>query len=239
MQRKGDFHPHLFPFWGKIWQYSSFFSLIVLIWFFCIHPLWSLCVFCSVGDDWGVSPLLGAVHICLPQAPVDMPPAPLSSLPSSKMLFRWVFPPTLQISVSPGLPDFQTPLNLTLQQNYLPALDCWPLSFLFLPFTHEPPVSVWCWAGNAEGFVLLWVLTDVDIAFHQLFWWKLSPMALSAMEQTPARCSHAIWWILWATSETNLCRWHLCCHPEELWWLCHPPWGTGNEELGSGSSCGW
>lgn len=113
-------------------------------------------------------------------------------------------PPAIQQSAlcgfSPPSPDqcltwmawFLTPLYLTFQQNYLPGWDSWPLTFLFIPFTREPPVPVWCWAGNTEGLVLLWVLTDVDIAFHQLFCKQANGSKWNG-------------WVLWAASGTNLC----------------------------------
>lgn len=141
-----------------------------------------------------VCPLwMGLFHSCLPQAPVDVPPAPLSSC---KMLFMWFYPPFPDPCLT-CMVWFLTPLNLTLEQNHLPGLGSWPLTFLFIPFTCEPPAPVWCWAGNAEGLVLLWVLRDVDIAFHQLF----CKQALSEMEQTPVRCRC----LGQSPSGTNLC----------------------------------
>lgn len=89
-----------------------------------------------------------------------------------------VYFPSVQISVSPGWPYFQTHSKLALQ----PALVCliWipgvspPFSSLSQFFTSDPllaglMLSRCGWEG-AEKLFLVWVLTDVDIAFHQPFY---------------------------------------------------------------------
>jgi len=137
-----------FPLWGETWQYSSF-SLVV-----DGSPPSpgeasqvgkdvSLLVFYSVRVDRGLSPLDGALPLAAcPRAPA--PSAPLSSLISNKTSFIWVvFFPSLQISVSPEWPYFQTPLKLTLQQLFADS-DSWHLALLFIPLPLFHPWSAAC-----------------------------------------------------------------------------------------------
>lgn len=135
-------------------------------------------LFCSVRGSRGLSPLVVAISLpsCL-QAPTIIPAASLSSLPLNRKFF-----PCCLFSLCPDQcltwmalfsDSFKVGTSALVCLIWIPGVSP-PFSSLSQFFTSDPllaglMLSRRGWEG-AEKLFLLWVLTDVDIAFHQPFY---------------------------------------------------------------------